>query len=80
MQVVNKKAEQNRLVRVLRERKSSIEVQAMLQLLEVLLDAKRADLVNATMDTFQGTQGEAKAYQYLSKLLTQQEISPTESV
>lgn len=78
--VVNKRLEQERLARVLQGRKSSIEVQALVQLLEVLIDRVKVELVGAALERVPALQGEAQAYQKLTKLIHREDISPTEKV
>ena len=77
---MDKKLEQERLVRLLQDRKATIEVQAMMQLLELRLDQVKISLMTAPMETVAALQGEAKAYQRLTQFLNRAVISPNREV
>ncbi len=77
---MDKKLEQERLIRLLQDRKATIEVQAMAQLLELRLDQVKTSLLTAPMETVAMLQGEAKAYQRLTQFLNRAVISPNREV
>lgn len=64
------KAKQDQAVRLLHEHRGTFEVQTTLELLNLLLEAAKNNLLTCDPNAFNRLQGEAQAYDKLIRLIT----------
>ena len=64
------------LARQLRDRRETLEVKQMIQLVNLRLEKAKTDLVDVTLSVFPQLQGEAQAYKKLLNDLTRSDDLP----
>lgn len=68
--MMQRKAKQESLVRNLQERRGTADVHMMLELLDMLLEGAKNNLLTCVENEFNRLQGEAQAYDKLIRLIT----------
>lgn len=72
---MDRRLRQDQLVKELQQRVASHEVQTTLDLLALLLEGAKNNLLTCTSEEFNRLQGEAQTYDKLIRLLTRPSIS-----
>ena len=72
---LDRKQRQETLIQQLKDRAGSFEVQTTIELLQVMLDGAKNNLLTCTGNDFNRVQGEAQTYDKLIRLLTRQSLS-----
>lgn len=74
---MDRKRKLEELGKLLRERKGSLEVTSIMEVIELKLDEVKEQLLTCDEDEFRRLQGEAQAYEKLTRLLTRKPLSLT---
>lgn len=72
---MDRRRKQEELVQALQARRTSYEVQHMLELLKVMLEGAKNNLLTCGKEEFAKLQGEAQTYDKLMRMLTRQSVS-----
>lgn len=73
---MDRRRKQEELVRALQQRTASYEVQTTLDLLKLLLEGSKNNLLTCNKEEFAKLQGEGQTYEKLIRMLTRQPVSP----
>lgn len=73
---MDRRQKQEALVRAIQDRRTSYEVQNVLELLKLLLEGVKTNLLTCSKEEFAKLQGEAQTYDKLVRMLTRQSMSP----